>query len=87
MVSKLMYTMFVCIGVSELIIVFKKFKTKNGNQNLLPYLQHLTLTHLALHAGVILCCTVQTPFLEIKDAPPLAQCLRHSFPSCDLVTR
>lgn len=84
MVSKQIYTMCVLVFQNGLLCLKN---SKQGNQNLLPYLQHLTLTHLALHAGVILCCTVQTPFFEIEDASLLARCLGHSFPSCDLVTR
>lgn len=74
--------MFVYVGVSKLIIVFKKIKTNRPKTTKTCYLEHLTLTHLALHAGVILCCSVQM----IKDAPQLAWCLDRSFPSCDLVT-
>lgn len=40
------------------------------------YLQNLTLTRLALHAGLFVYCTKQMPFLEIKGTPPLV-CVPH----------
>ena len=68
------------------LLYFKNKKTQ-ATENLSPYLKHLTLTHLALNGGVILCYPVQIPFFEIKGAPLLAWCLSRSFPSCDLGTR
>lgn len=62
------------------VLVFQncifKIKTK-ATQNLPSYLEHLT--HLALHAGVVLCSSVQMPFFEIKDSSLLAWCQATSF--------
>lgn len=75
--SKQIYAVFVCVWcfkIDDCIL-----KQKKATQKLPPYLWHLTLTHLVLHAGVILCCFIQMSAFEIKDVSPLAWCLGHSF--------
>lgn len=51
-------------------------ETKTNMQILPIYLQNLTVTRLALHAGLIVYCTKQMPFLEIKGTLSLV-CVPH----------